>query len=133
MSAATGRGNPLSPELIEFGRVGAQVLALITVIKLGGEASVFFHLRDRQQGDLKRTALLLWGDLRMLTQFRFLLGVLGGMLLPLALLTSLSPSHAGQALTGAFLGLTCLLAGEFIERMTFFSALSAPRMPGGLP
>ncbi|PON18986.1 molybdopterin oxidoreductase [Candidatus Entotheonella serta] len=130
--AVKGR-EPLSPELIEFGRVGAQVLALITLIKLAGEASIFFHLRDHQQGDLKRTALLLWGDLRAQTQFRFLLGVLGGILLPLALLTSLSPSHAGQALAGSFLGLICLLAGELIERTTFFSALSAPRMPGGLP
>ncbi len=130
---ASGRGEPLSPELIEFGRIGAQILALLTLIKLAGEASVFFHLQDRQQGDLKRTALLLWGDLRTLTQFRFLLGVLGGMLLPLALLTGLAPSHSGQALAGSFLGLICLLAGEWIERMTFFSALSAPRMPGGLP
>jgi Fe-S-cluster-containing dehydrogenase component/DMSO reductase anchor subunit len=133
MSAATRYGGPLSPELIEFGRIGAQMLAMITLIKLGGEASIFFHLRDRQQGDLKRTALLLCGDLRTLTQFRFLLGVLGGILFPLALLTGLSPSLSGQALAGSFLGLICLLAGEMIERMTFFSALSAPRMPGGLP
>jgi DMSO reductase anchor subunit/ferredoxin len=134
VSVATGRGNkPLSPELIEFGRAGAQVLALLTLIKLGGEASIFFHLRDHQQSVLKRSALLLWGDLRTLTQFRFFLGVLGGILLPLGLLTSLSPSHSGQALAGSFLGLLCLLAGELIERMTFFSALSAPRMPGGLP
>ena len=84
-------------------------------------------------GDLKRTALLLYGELRTLTQFRFLCGVLGGILLPLALLTGLSPSLAGQAFAGSFLGLICLLAGEIIERMTFFSALSAPRMPGGLP
>jgi formate dehydrogenase iron-sulfur subunit len=125
-------GAVLSAELIAFGRIGAQALALLTLIKLAGEASIFFHLRDRQQGDLKRTALLLWGDLRVLTQFRFLLGVLGGILLPLALLTSLLPSHSGQALAGSFLSLLCLLAGEFIERMTFFSALSAPRMPGGL-
>lgn len=129
---AMGRGAPLSPELIEFGRTGVQVLAVLTLIKLGGEASVFFHLRDRQQGDLKRTALLLWGDLRTLMQFRFLFGVLGGILLPLGLLTNLSPASLGQAFVASFLSLICLLAGEFIERTTFFSALSAPRMPGGL-
>jgi Fe-S-cluster-containing dehydrogenase component/DMSO reductase anchor subunit len=133
MSVVIQRTAPLSLEFIEFGRIGAQVLALITLIKLGGEASIFFHLRDRQQGDLKRTALLLYGELRTLTQFRLLFGVLGGILLPLALLTGLSPSLAGQAFAGSFLGLICLLAGEIIERMTFFSALSAPRMPGGLP
>jgi hypothetical protein len=26
----------------------------------------------------------------------------------------------------------CLFTGEMLERMTFFTALSAPRMPGGL-
>ncbi|MDH3602906.1 MAG: dimethyl sulfoxide reductase anchor subunit [Candidatus Tectomicrobia bacterium] len=129
---AMGRGAPLSAELIAFGLTGAQVLAVLALIKLAGEASVFFHLRDRQQGDLKRTAILLWGDLRMLMQFRFLLGVLGGILLPLGLLTNLSPSSLGQAFVGSFLSLLCLLVGDFIERTTFFSALSAPRMPGGL-
>jgi DMSO reductase anchor subunit len=129
---AMGRGEPLSLELIEFGQTGAQVLAVLTLIKLAGEASVFFHLRDRQQGDLKRTALLLWGDLRTLIQFRFVLGVLGGMLLPLGLLTNLAPASFGPAFVGSFLSLLCLLAGDYIERTTFFSALSAPRMPGGL-
>jgi len=129
---AMGRGEPLSPELIAFGRIGVQVLVVLTLIKLGGEASVFFHLGDRRQGDLKRTALLLWGDLRTLMQFRFLLGVLGGILLPLGFLTNLSPASLGQAFVASFLSLICLLAGDFIERMTFFSALSAPRMPGGL-
>jgi Fe-S-cluster-containing dehydrogenase component/DMSO reductase anchor subunit len=128
---AMGLGAPLSGELIAFGRSGAQVLAVLTLIKLGGEGSVFFHLGDRQQGDLKRTALLLWGDLRTLIQFRFLLGVLGGVLLPLGLLTQLSPSSFGQAFVGSLLSLLCLRAGDFIERTTFFSALSAPRMPGG--
>ena len=132
IGAASGGGGTLSAELIAFGRAGAQVLALMTLCKLAGEASIFFHLRDRQQGDLKRTALLLWGDLRALTQFRFLFGALGGVFAPVALLTSLSPTHTGQALAGSFLGLLCLLAGEMLERMTFFSALSAPRMPGGL-
>ena len=132
ISAASRGAEPLSAELIAFGRAAALALALITLIKLAGEASVFFHLRDRQQGDLKRTALLLSGDLRKMTQFRFLLGALGGVFLPLALLTGLSSANAGQALAGSFLGLLCLLAGEMIERMTFFAALSAPRMPGGL-
>jgi formate dehydrogenase iron-sulfur subunit len=125
-------GEPLSAELTAFGRAGARGLALLTLIKLGGEASVFFHLRDHQQGDLKRTALLLWGDLRTLTRVRFVLGVLGGVLLPLTLLTQLSPSSLGQGLVGSLLSLLCLLAGELIERTSFFAALSAPRMPGGL-
>ena len=126
-------GGPLSAELIVFGRKGAQGLAALTLLKLAGEASILFHLRDHQQGDLKRTALLLWGDLRPLTLWRFFLGGLGGVLLPLALLTNLAPDGLWAALCGSLVGLPALLAAEMIERTTFFSALSAPRMPGGMP
>ena len=125
-------GGPLSAELIVFGRRGAQGLAALTLLKLAGEASILFHLRDHQQGDLKRTAMLLWGDLRPLTLWRFFLGGLGGVLLPLALLTNLAPDGLWAALCGSLVGLPALLAAEMIERTTFFSALSAPRMPGGL-
>ena len=130
--ATVGREVLLSAELIRFGRTGAFGLVLLTLIKLGGEASVFMHLRDPQQGDLKRSALLLWSDLRHLTQGRFLLGAFGGIFLPLVLLTTLTPSNQGQAFVGSLLSLICLLIGEIFERMTFFTALSAPRMPGGL-
>ena len=125
-------GGPLSAELIAFGRRGAQGLAALTLLKLAGEASVLFHLRDHQQGDLKRTALLLWGELHALTLWRLFLGGLGGVLLPLGLLTNLASGSLGAALIGSLIGLFALLAAEIIERMTFFSALSAPRMPGGL-
>ena len=130
--ATVGSEARLSDELIQFGRTGAFGLLLLTLIKLGGEASVFLHLGDAQQGDLKRSALLLWGDLRYLTQARFLLGAFGGLFLPLMLLTTLTPSSQGQAFVGSLLSLICLLIGETLERMTFFTALSAPRMPGGL-
>ncbi|MDE0206017.1 MAG: dimethyl sulfoxide reductase anchor subunit [Candidatus Tectomicrobia bacterium] len=130
--AAILSGGPFSAELIAFGRRGAQGLALLTVLKLAGEASILLHLRDHQQGDLKRTALLLWGDLRPLTLWRFSLGGVGGVVLPLSLLTNLAPDSQWAALTGSLAGFLALLAGEILERATFFSALSAPRMPGGL-
>lgn len=132
-AVAALNGEPLNAELIAFGRRGAQGLAALALLKLAGEASVLFHLRDHQQGDLKRTALLLWGELRPLMLWRFFLGGLGGVLLPLALLTNLAPDGFGAAVTGSLAGLMALLAAEIIERMTFFSALSAPRMPGGMP
>ena len=132
-AAAVVSGEPLGTELIAFGRRGAQGLAALTLLKLAGEASVLFHLRDHRQGDLKRTALLLWGDLRPLTLWRFFLGGLGGVLLPLALLTDLAPHSFAAAITGSLAGLVALLTAEIIERTTFFSALSAPRMPGGMP
>jgi Fe-S-cluster-containing dehydrogenase component/DMSO reductase anchor subunit len=129
---AAVRGDPLGAELVAFGHTGANGLLLLTLIKLGSEASVFCHLRDRQQGDLKRTALLLWGELRPLTCYRFVLGMVGGIVLPMACLTALAPSQAGLALAASLVSLACLFSGEMLERMTFFTALSAPRMPGGL-
>jgi DMSO reductase anchor subunit len=42
---AMGRGEPLSPELIEFGRTGVQVLAVLTLIKLGGGSLRLFSPR----------------------------------------------------------------------------------------
>ena len=53
-------------------------------------------------------------------------------MLPLSLLTHLTPDGQWAALSGSLAGLLALLAAEIIERVTFFSALSAPRMPGGL-
>ena len=125
------RGDSLRPELVAFAHLGALGLALLTLLKLGGEASVFWHLRDRQQGDLKRTALLLWGELRTLTSARFMLGIGGGVVLPLTLFHTLTPDSSGRALVVSLLSLGALLAGEVLERMTFFTALSAPHMPGG--
>jgi hypothetical protein len=76
--------------------------------------------------------LLLWGELRRLSSCRFLLGLVGGIVLPTVFLTALSPSQVVLALTVSLLSLVCLFIGEMLERMTFFTALSAPRMPGGL-
>jgi Fe-S-cluster-containing dehydrogenase component/DMSO reductase anchor subunit len=129
---AATRGAPLSPELVAFGQSGANGLLLLTLLKLGSEASIFLHLRDRQQGDLKRTALLLWGDLHRLTACRFVLGILGGIVVPMVFFKALTPSHPGLGLTALCVSLACLCAGEILERVTFFTALSAPRMPGGL-
>jgi DMSO reductase anchor subunit len=129
---AAVRGAALSPELLAFGRTGAHGLCLLTLLKLAGEASIILHLRDQQQGDLKRTALLLWGELRQLSLCRFGLGMLGGVVLPLVFLTTLAPARVGLALGVSLVSLVCLVAGEMLERTTFFTALSAPRMPGGL-
>jgi DMSO reductase anchor subunit len=130
---AAVRGMPLDAELMAFSRVGTQGLLLLTVLKLGSEAAIFLHLRDQQQGDLKRTALLLWGELRLVTAGRFLLGIIGGIVVPQIFLMAHISSHIGLPLVTSCLSLICLCVGEMLERMTFFTALSAPRMPGGLP
>lgn len=126
------RSSALSLEAMRFGQVMAALLALATVFKLAGEAAIFFHLRDRQQGDLKRSALLLRGELGRETIVRFGLGILGGLLLPLLGLAALGPRSAVAGAVLAALSSLALLGGEILERRAFFGAMSAPRMPGGL-
>ncbi len=109
----------------------------VVLFKLGLEASIFSQLRQSQVSDLKRTAMLMWGELGTLTQLRFALGVFGGIALPLLLSTFINP-----AVDSVQIGLTpviisvvscvLLLAGELCERSLFFMAAAAPRMPGAV-
>ncbi len=110
----------------------AAALGIVTALKLIGEASIFLHLSDKQQGDLKRSALLLKGELGTQTMMRFTAGALGGLVVPFVFLSSANAQTGSSAVVGAALSLVLLTAGELVERMTFFSALSHPRMPGGI-
>lgn len=124
---------PLPPGLIEGTRIAGAILMMATVSKLMGESLIFLFLSDKKQGDLKRSALLLRGELAKLTFFRFASAGLGGLLIPLFLLVTATADTARATLVGAGLAFVLLLTGELIERMTFFGAMSAPRMPGGMP
>lgn len=106
--------------------------AITTAAKLIFEASIFRHLLDKQQGDLKRTALLMTRDLRDVTSWRFLLGGVGGVILPgLLVLTGTVPEVVSSLLV-CFVALLLTLSGELLERTLFFTAVSAPRMPGAI-
>jgi hypothetical protein len=107
-------------------------LLLLSALKLLFEASFFGHLLDKQQGDLKRTALLMMGELRQLTTFRFIAGALGGIASPGALLLSKAQAGTAGAVSFSLLSLLLLLLGELLERLLFFMAVSAPRMPGSI-
>ena len=104
----------------------ARTLAAIAALKLVYEASIFRHLARRQQTALKRAAILMRGDLGGVTVARFAAGAVGGVLLP-ALVA------AGRASGRAVVVLIFVLslAGELAERWLFFTAATAPRMPGG--
>jgi formate dehydrogenase iron-sulfur subunit len=105
----------------------------VTALKLAYEASVFRHLWDTQQGDMKRSAMLMRTPLLAITQSRFGLGIVGGLILP-ALIKSLGVG--GEFTATPFIlsvvSLAALMAGELLERTLYFSAMSAPRMPGGV-
>ena len=80
---------------------------------------------------------LLTDDLRTLSTLRIVGGVVGGALLPIVLLRlwtapTPSPDLVPWSLVLLVAMLAASIAGELAERLTFFSAVSAPRMPGGL-
>ena len=107
--------------------IGALPLALIA--KLACEAQVHKHLDDQEPTPLKKAALLLRGELRLVHMIRFNLGLLGGFLLPILWLHN-GYSGSGGDLAFALCSLTALLAGELAERYLFFTACVPPRMPG---
>jgi formate dehydrogenase iron-sulfur subunit len=124
--------------LAEYAPGLCRLLIAATAFKLLFEASIFRRLRDRQNTPMKRSALLLCGELATFTQVRFAFGGLGGVVLPAWLLAAavFSPQSEigdlglGLAVAASF---ALLLIGELLERMLFFTAVVAPKMPGGLP
>jgi formate dehydrogenase iron-sulfur subunit len=114
----------------------AVLLIIGALMKLLHELWFFRHLRNDDPTDFKRTALLLVGPLRQTTQTRFLLGTVGGVLLPVMFL--LFEQLHGRSLAtivvalGAIVTLVCVTCGELLERYQFFRAVSVPRMPGAL-
>ncbi len=117
----------------------ALLVAALVALKLGWEAA--FLLRVRPSGapeaaDLDRSARLLLGpDLGGLTRWRFGLGLLGGVAVPLvvaALCAAPDPSSVGAALLAAVAAVG-VVAGELCERAGFFAAVTSPSMPRELP
>lgn len=123
----------VSKQLVEITSVGGFVLIAAVAIKLSGESLVFLALRHKTQGDLKRTALLLKGELARQTFFRYALGIVAGGFIPLFFIVTADDRFAIATLVGVAISVVGLLAGEVLERMSFFSAMSSPRMPGGMP
>ena len=98
--------------------------------KLAFEASGLLHARERQNTVFKRMARIMLGDLKRATSLRFLAGVLGGILIPLALLSA--PVNVAFMQFMALFMLALLVTGEAAERYLFFRAAPASRMPGAL-
>ncbi len=109
----------------------------VTVI-VAGAAKLAWELtvlrgRHAPGSDLDRTASLLNGPLRIATRAHIGLGVTGTIVVPAAVL-AMAPT-AGSAPVGltvlAASGLAMAIASELLERLQFFAASVAPRMPGG--
>jgi len=105
-------------------------LALAAGLKLALDAEIFVHLKDRGLGELRRTALLLVGELKLYALAR--LGF-GAAAIALILSVAASPGIEAEAqLAWSLAAWALLLGGEIAERVLFFSAQSAPKMPGAV-
>ena len=118
----------------------AELVILVSVLKLGFDAILLRHLLQFRNSPLKQSARLLVGPLQLVSIGRVALGVLGGLLLPALWLEQFSNSPTSLALESLPIGTAAViaviwggcLAGELLERYLFFAAVAAPRMPGGI-
>ena len=118
--------------MADYGRWLCHAIVYVAAAKLLYEASLFRHLASKQATPLNRSARLMVGELVVWSRWRFAAGVVGGLLLPLAMLNQ---SATAPGTTIAALGLASFalsLLGETLERTLFFTAAVAPRMPGAL-
>jgi formate dehydrogenase iron-sulfur subunit len=106
-------------------------LAAMSGLKLAFEASAFRHLRDAELTAMRKAAILMRKvpKLRARAGFRFALGLMGGVAIPLVLAAKGGALAASAANELAFLGLIGCFGGEILERNLFFAASSAPSMP----
>ena len=114
------------------GKTLLMILLSASIFKLILEASFFANLNSKITNVLKRSARLMLGDLRPLTMLRFFAGGLGGIIIPLVLLSGVefsNPSTMILVLVSASFVLQLL--GELLERHLFFIAGVSDSMPGG--
>lgn len=114
----------------------ARGLIVATGLKLLFELALLRHLFERRRTPLKRSAQLSIGPLSNALLARVATGVLGGIVMPVFLLSTGSSSLRIESevfftVVLCFLFLACL-AGELLERYLFFAAVASPRMPGNL-
>ena len=113
-------------------RTIALLVVAATAVKLGWELSVLRHLRRDAMTDMRRSAMLLRGQLSEWFQLRILLGVAGGIAAPVAVAATASASNTIAPAILGLAGALALVGGELIERRHFFQVAVAPRMPGEL-
>ena len=117
-----------------WGRPACLIMAVASAGKLAFGLLSLRHLRDRHHTPMRRTARLLVGPLIRPVVARISLAVVGGTLLPLLGYFAFSGPNSSRAdftilMVASFV---MTLAAELLERYLFFTAVIAPKMPGGL-
>ncbi len=104
------------------------MIAIAVPVKLCIEISTLRHVTDPTLSPLKKTALLITGRFTCVAFARLLCVLLGGVGLPLLLISNALES----SLSTTAVMFALLLAGELLERFLFFTTVVAPKMPGGV-
>lgn len=116
------------------GRWLLQAVIVAASCKLLFEATLFGHLTDRKHTPMRRSASFYLHELRRAAIIRFACGAIGGVVAPaLLLITSGNSSVLSLSIQTALAigSVAFLFAGEIAERYLFFTAVAAPKMPGG--
>ena len=113
-------------------RVLGVLVTVLATAKLLADVAPFRALRDREETDRRRSALLLRRDLWLSMQVRLFLGAVGGVVVPLAVALGASTSTTHVVAPASGVALLLLVGGELVERHHFFRVAVAPRMPGEL-
>jgi formate dehydrogenase iron-sulfur subunit len=100
-------------------------LLMVSLFKLALEAGfLLVHARNNDRSPNKRSALVMTRACSRTLAWRFISGVVGGIIIPVLALGSALP------LSVKVIALGLCLVGEILERMLFFEAVTPDRMPG---
>jgi DMSO reductase anchor subunit len=114
-------------------RPAALALAAAMWARLASDVLVLSHLRDPRLTPLRRSAVLLCGPLVRGSVVRLVLGLVGGLALPMLLVALGEAVPTVLRVEVAGVAFLAVLGGELAERALFFMAVVRPKMPGGLP
>ncbi len=104
------------------------VMGAVGALKLLCELAALRHLLHDREAEAARRARLMTRDLRRVTVARFTFGLVGAVLLPLAIAATSGVVHPNWAHAVAVsVALAAAGLGEFAERTLFFTAASRPR------
>lgn len=114
-------------------------IPLIVLGMLGAFAQMFFSLEDLRDLDtqqkneyqLKRTQRLYNENFKYIKLFRFLSLVLGGVILPLLVITLVSANSMAGASISLFISLILVFASEISDRFLFYATVVPLGMAGG--
>jgi formate dehydrogenase iron-sulfur subunit len=106
-------------QIVTFG------LLMVALLKLALEAGFLLaHARNHDRSPNKRSALVMTRACSRTLAWRFIFGIVGGIIIPVLALGSVLP------LSIKVIALGLCLAGEILERVLFFEAVTPERMPG---